>query len=296
MSDTQENMLRALLKRFGSRTDGNGEVLIDRLAHLLAGKDFCIKAHEAIAKQSLPLSQFSVEESIEYLVKVLPEEFEFSIRAQLDHDLAVIIAYVLSMFRAGETMDKVAHLDKVSRDFAEQIDKHLMPTIVSLREQLAHESSRNRDLAGQCARQGRMIAFIQERLHGDPGALLGWEAAFESAEIARREGLPVVDQKIPTPEYLTDTTRLSDHMDKVVFIRSSDNPTVLSMLQAMRRYSPVAFVFLGIVPEVAQDFIGAGYKVFSMAQDTQVPSGALIGRPSPLESGNVWEFCVNTHK
>lgn len=290
MSNGHEDKLRSLLKGYGSRCDGDVATLIDRLAHVLAGKDFCIKAHEAIARQNLPKEAFTVEASIEYLIKSLPVGFEQALRSRLDYELAKVIASTLSLFKSGDIMPRLSQLEIANKELSDQIDNLLMPTIEGLR--IECDALRGQELAlGACNdRRGRMLEFIQKLLQTDPGIIHGWEEAFICSEQNRSAENPCIPGGEWEPEDLSDYSRLSDHFDKVVFLREVDSPTVGCMLQAIRRHNPVAFVFLGRAPKGLEDIYSAGYKIFYMSPGAIIPEGALLGRPPTGQAGRLWAF------
>ena len=287
MSNSHEDQLRNLLKTYGSRSDGDMKALIDRVSHVLAGKDFCIKAHEAIARQDLPEQGFTVEDSIEYLVKSLPAEFEAAVRSRLDHNLAQGLASAFSLFKSGEILPTLLHFEAVSAEFAGQIDNHLMPAMEILRKECDDLKAQKLLLTDCNDRRGRMLDFVDECLRGGPQELVGWKDSFTLMDLG---GSDHEQDSAWQPEILIDCSRLSDYVDKVVFLRETDAPTLGSLLQAIRKHDPIAFVFLGRVPEGLCDVYNAGYKVFCMAPDAIIPEGALIGSPCEGHNGTLWAF------
>lgn len=66
MQSHHEETMRSLLGLFGAHETGEMGEMINRLSQVMAGKDFCVRAHQGIAKQSIPTDGFAAESAIEY--------------------------------------------------------------------------------------------------------------------------------------------------------------------------------------------------------------------------------------
>lgn len=298
MEIEDEQKLRALLERFQIRADGDVGTLIDRISKAIESRNYCIQAYQDIAQRELKDLPYSAKESAEFLVTLLPAEYEQQICSQLPPELSIALASLLHQLQTGQMSQRLGHLEKVSAEFAFAIDKELMPKVESLERERAIQNDLMANLSDCNDRRGRMLNFVEKIIMERAPSLQGWVSDFDALDEGREENhfgrIPaLVDEGSAfAVERIQDCSRLIDYIDKVCFFRESDGPTQEAIFKAIRLYNPTSFVFLGRAPNFMVEMSMMGYKAYTMSAETEIPVGALLGKYMDSSIGRRWMFDI----